>query len=239
MGLLVPFSPRMGLEVDEGGPPFWASNNALMGGCHGAAHTAGTPECVSPMARCRLPISRCPRARCATGAGVCLSRGTRSSKVLRGTQDYFGKLQSTSVLVSLEVFKCSPQPLKAGIVAIALSRRFMELNMYSQRKEIILRSNSPWGFYPFQLPDSPKGQVTRVSGELPLCMTRGSPLRPLSCLTRGPSMLHEPIRAAGGQSTLLHAVQHGGVSCMGITNPPLALSGHARQSRAEPLCSAT
>ena len=25
------------------------------------------------------------------------------------------------------------------------------------RKEIILRSNSPWGFYPFQLPDSPKG----------------------------------------------------------------------------------
>ena len=52
-------------------------------------------------------------------------------------------------------------------------------------------------------------------------------------------MLHEPIRAAGGQSTLLHAVQHGGVSCMGITNPPLALSGHARQFRAEPLCSAT
>ena len=51
-------------------------------------------------------------------------------------------------------------------------------------------------------------------------------------------MLHEPIRAVGRQSTLLHAVQHGGVSCMGITNPPLALSGHARQFRAEPLCSA-
>ena len=33
-------------------------------------------------------------------------------------------------------------------------------------------------------------------------------------------------------------VQHGGVSCMGITNPPLALSGHARQFRAETLCSA-
>ena len=51
-------------------------------------------------------------------------------------------------------------------------------------------------------------------------------------------MLHEPCRAVGRQSTLLHAVQHGGVSCMGITNPPLALSGHARQFRAETLCSA-
>jgi hypothetical protein len=42
-------------------------------------------------------------------------------------------------------------------------------------------------------------------------------------------MLHEPLRAVGRQSTLLHAVQHGGVSCMGVTNPSLALSGHARQ----------
>ena len=51
-------------------------------------------------------------------------------------------------------------------------------------------------------------------------------------------MLHEPICAVGRQSSLMHAVQHGGVSCMGITNPPLALSGHARQFRAETLCSA-
>ena len=51
-------------------------------------------------------------------------------------------------------------------------------------------------------------------------------------------MLHEPTRAAGRQSVLLHAVHHGGVSCMGITNPPLALAGHAWQFRAEPLCSA-
>ena len=51
-------------------------------------------------------------------------------------------------------------------------------------------------------------------------------------------MLHEPLRAVGRQSTLLHAVQHGGVSCMGVTNPSLALSGHARQFRAETLCSA-
>ena len=36
-------------------------------------------------------------------------------------------------LVSLEVFHCSPQPLKAGIVATALFRRFMEFSMYSQR----------------------------------------------------------------------------------------------------------
>ena len=50
-------------------------------------------------------------------------------------------------------------------------------------EEIILRSNSPWGFYPFQPPNSPKGQVARVSGELQPCMTRGSPLRPLGCLT--------------------------------------------------------
>ena len=51
-------------------------------------------------------------------------------------------------------------------------------------------------------------------------------------------MLHEPLRAVGRQSTLPHAVQHGGVSCMGVTNPSLALSGHARQFRAETLCSA-
>ena len=51
-------------------------------------------------------------------------------------------------------------------------------------------------------------------------------------------MLHEPLRAVGRQSTLLHAVQHGGVSCIGVTNPSLALSGHARQFRAETLCSA-
>ena len=51
-------------------------------------------------------------------------------------------------------------------------------------------------------------------------------------------MLHEPLRAVGRQSTFLHAVQHGGVSCMGVTNPSLALSGHARQFRAETLCSA-
>ena len=51
-------------------------------------------------------------------------------------------------------------------------------------------------------------------------------------------MLHEPFRAVGRHSTLLHAVQHGGVSCMGITNPPLALSGHARRFRAETLCPA-
>ena len=39
----------------------------------------------------------------------------------------------THPLVSLEVFNCSPQPLKAGIVATALSRRFMEFSMYGQR----------------------------------------------------------------------------------------------------------
>ena len=35
--------------------------------------------------------------------------------------------------VSFEVFHCSPQPLKAGIVATAMFRRFMEISMYSQR----------------------------------------------------------------------------------------------------------
>ena len=32
MGLLVPFSPRLGAEIDEGGPPFGAGDKALMGG---------------------------------------------------------------------------------------------------------------------------------------------------------------------------------------------------------------
>ena len=51
-------------------------------------------------------------------------------------------------------------------------------------------------------------------------------------------MLHEPLRAVGRQSTLMHAVQHGGVSCVGVTNPSLILSDLARQFRAETLCSA-
>ena len=36
-------------------------------------------------------------------------------------------------MVSLEVFHCSPQHLKAGIVATALFRRFLEFSMYSHR----------------------------------------------------------------------------------------------------------
>ena len=36
-------------------------------------------------------------------------------------------------MVSFEVFKRSPRPLKAGIVATAVLRRFLEFNMYSQR----------------------------------------------------------------------------------------------------------
>ena len=35
--------------------------------------------------------------------------------------------------VSFEVFKRSPQPLKAGIVATTAFRGFMEFGMYSQR----------------------------------------------------------------------------------------------------------
>ena len=38
-----------------------------------------------------------------------------------------------TLLVSFEVFKRSPQPLKAGIVATAVFRRFLEFSMYSQR----------------------------------------------------------------------------------------------------------
>ena len=36
-------------------------------------------------------------------------------------------------LVSFEVFKRSPQPLKAGIVATAAFRKFLVFSMYSQR----------------------------------------------------------------------------------------------------------
>ena len=40
---------------------------------------------------------------------------------------------SWSLLVSFEVFKRSPQPLKVGIVANAAFRRFLEFTMYNQR----------------------------------------------------------------------------------------------------------
>ena len=105
------------------------------------------------------------------------------------------------------------------------------------RKEIILRSNSPWGFCPFHHPDSPKGQVVRVSGELLPCMTRGSSHRPLRLLTGSPSMPHEPSRVVSRRGICLHVLQHGGVSCIGFTNPSVAKSGHAWQLRTEPLCS--
>ena len=41
--------------------------------------------------------------------------------------------ESSHEVVSFEVFKRSPQPLKAGIVATAEFRSFMEFNTYSQR----------------------------------------------------------------------------------------------------------
>ena len=39
----------------------------------------------------------------------------------------------THGVVSFEVFKRSPQPLKAGIIATTVFRRFLEFSMYSQR----------------------------------------------------------------------------------------------------------
>ena len=97
---------------------------------------------------------------------------------------------------------------------------FSVTHMYIHRcrKEIILRSNSPWGFCPFHHPDSPKGQVMRVSGELLPCMTRGSSHRPLRLLTGGPSMPRELSRVVNRRGICLHAVQHGGVSCIGFTS---------------------
>ena len=89
------------------------------------------------------------------------------------------------------------------------------MGRHLERKEIILRSNSPRGFCPFHHPDSPKGQVVRVSGELLPCMTRGSSHRPLRLLTGSPPMLHEPSRVVSRRGICLHAVQHGGVSCIG------------------------
>ena len=75
------------------------------------------------------------------------------------------------------------EPPNSRVPKVVETGQPIRLCAHRVRKEIILRSNSPWGFYPFQPPDSPKGQVARVSGELPPCMTRGSPLRPLGCLT--------------------------------------------------------
>ena len=43
------------------------------------------------------------------------------------------KIACHIALVSFEVFKRPPQPLKAGIVATAVFRRFLEFSMYSQR----------------------------------------------------------------------------------------------------------
>ena len=86
-----------------------------------------------------------------------------------------GNAQILSILA--HIYKLRPNQNRPQISTVRT------LDKPYPRKEIILRSNSPWGFYPFQPPDSPKGQVARVSGELPPCMTRGSPLRPLGCLT--------------------------------------------------------
>ena len=49
-------------------------------------------------------------------------------------------------------------------------------------------------------------------------------------------MPHEPSRVVS-RGICLHAVQHGGVSCIGFTNPSMAKSGYAWQLRTEPLCS--
>ena len=50
-------------------------------------------------------------------------------------------------------------------------------------------------------------------------------------------MPHDPSRAVRRRGIYLHAVQHIGVSCIGLTNPSVAKSGHAWQLRTEPLSS--
>ena len=50
-------------------------------------------------------------------------------------------------------------------------------------------------------------------------------------------MPHEPSRVVSRRGICLHAAQHGGVSCIGFTNPSVAKSGPAWQLRTEPLCS--
>ena len=50
-------------------------------------------------------------------------------------------------------------------------------------------------------------------------------------------MPHEPSCAVSRRGICLHAVQHGGVSCIGFTKPSVAMSGHAWQLCTEPLCS--
>ena len=47
-------------------------------------------------------------------------------------------------------------------------------------------------------------------------------------------MPHEPSRVVSRRGICLHAVQHGGVSCIGFTNPSVAKSGHPY--RAAVLC---
>ena len=50
-------------------------------------------------------------------------------------------------------------------------------------------------------------------------------------------MPHEPSRVVSRRGICLHAVKHGGVLCIGFTNPSVAKSGHAWQLRTEPMCS--
>ena len=54
---------------------------------------------------------------------------------LRSNNPGLGGQHATGVccLVSFEVFKRSPQPLKAGIVATTVFKRFLEFTMYSHR----------------------------------------------------------------------------------------------------------
>ena len=103
--------------------------------------------------------------------------------LLRGPQHSW-RNKNENQLCSTNVDKVATSPIASQGSPTPMAGTKMRIGYVAQmRKEIILRSNSPWGFYPFQPPDSPKGQVARVSGELPPCMTRGSPLRPLGCLT--------------------------------------------------------
>ena len=62
-----------------------------------------------------------------------LSSAVPTPRVRCSRECYMGTSALERWKVSFEVFKRSPQPLKAGIVATAEFRRFLESSMYSQR----------------------------------------------------------------------------------------------------------
>ena len=115
-GVAVPWVPRGVMTIRD--RPSAACMNLCLGGCN------------STLAEMK-PWLHAMNCRISCIAGQCFS----PAECQRWEQCASWAAQTTQVneMVSFEVFKRSPQPLKAGIVATAVFRRFLDFNMYRQR----------------------------------------------------------------------------------------------------------